>query len=139
MWLNSTRTEEPHQGLTSRRPSNENWTFRKDGGTAGAWLSSARSVRSALKWDNERNPRLLLQVSGETASIIIGEEGGADVKSSCRLCLGLHTCYNGQDNGFCYFARRCQSLQNCSQWGLRSEIRPHERGIRSNRRSAILR
>jgi hypothetical protein len=29
--------------------------------------------------------------------------------------------------------------KNCSQWGLRSEIRPHERGIRSNRRSAILR
>src|SRR6185369_11117688 len=26
------------------------------------------------------------------------EEGGDDVKSSCPLCLGLHTCYNGQDN-----------------------------------------
>ena len=23
------------------------------------------------------------------------EEGGDDVKSSCPLCLGLHTCYNG--------------------------------------------
>ena len=27
------------------------------------------------------------------------EEGGDDVKSSCPLCLGLHTCYNGRDNG----------------------------------------
>ena len=24
------------------------------------------------------------------------EEGGDDVKSSCPLCLGLHTCYNGE-------------------------------------------
>ena len=27
------------------------------------------------------------------------EEGGDDVKSSCPLCLGLHTCYNGADKG----------------------------------------
>ena len=25
------------------------------------------------------------------------EEGGDDVKSSCPLCLGLQTCYNGAD------------------------------------------
>ena len=24
------------------------------------------------------------------------EEGGDDVKSSCPLCSGLHTCYNGR-------------------------------------------
>ena len=30
------------------------------------------------------------------------EEGGDDVKSSCPLCLGLHTCYNG-----CYKVKRC--------------------------------
>ena len=24
------------------------------------------------------------------------EEGGDDVKSSCPLCPGLHTCYNGR-------------------------------------------
>jgi hypothetical protein len=28
-----------------------------------------------------------------------GEEGGDDVKSSRPLCLGLHTCYNGQYSG----------------------------------------
>src|SRR3712207_8821775 len=27
------------------------------------------------------------------------EEGGDDVKSSCPLCLGLHTCYNGWYRG----------------------------------------
>lgn len=41
--------------------------IRKDGRTGDAWLSSVRSVRSALKWDNERNPCRLLQVSDETA------------------------------------------------------------------------
>ena len=41
--------------------------IRKKVGTGTAWLSKARSVRSALKWDNERNPYLLLYVSAETA------------------------------------------------------------------------
>ena len=30
--------------------------------------------------------------------MVNAEEGGDDVKSSCPLCLGLHTCYNGQYN-----------------------------------------
>ena len=34
----------------------EIWNVRKKASTGAAWLSSARSVRSALKWDNERNP-----------------------------------------------------------------------------------
>ncbi len=34
--------------------------------TGAAWLSSARSVRSALKWDNERNPHPVLYVSQGT-------------------------------------------------------------------------
>ncbi len=70
--------------------------IRKKASTADAWLSSARSVRSALKWDNERNPCPELLVSQETVPISIGKEGKADVKSSCRLYLGLHTCYNEQ-------------------------------------------
>ena len=32
--------------------------------------------------------------SGQTAEVN-SEEGGDDVKSSCPLRLGLHTCYNG--------------------------------------------
>ena len=29
--------------------------------------------------------------------MVNAEEGGDDVKSSCPLCLGLHTCYNGEN------------------------------------------
>ena len=43
--------------------------IRKKAFTGAAWLSSARSVRSALKWDNERNPCLVLNLSQETALI----------------------------------------------------------------------
>ena len=36
--------------------------------------------------------------SGKTA-VNKTEEGGDDVKSSCPLCPGLHTYYNGRNNG----------------------------------------
>ena len=70
--------------------------------TGGAWLSSARVVRCWVKSRNERNPYLQLPArdggdSGETADDK-SEEGGDDVKSSCPLCSGLHTCYNGRYN-----------------------------------------
>ena len=39
--------------------------IRKDGRKAAAWLSSARSVRSTLKWVNERNPHPLLNIQRE--------------------------------------------------------------------------
>ena len=69
MWFNSTQREEPYQGLTLSR--------------------------------NERNPYHLLPArkggnSNETAADN-AEEGGDDVKSSCPLCPGLHTYYNGMD------------------------------------------
>ena len=41
--------------------------IRKKASTGAAWLSSARSVRSTLKWDNERNPCLVLNLSQDTA------------------------------------------------------------------------
>ena len=67
--------------------------------TGGAWLSSARVVRCWVKSRNERNPYLqLLTRRGEDSEETAGdnsEEGGDDVKSSCPLRLGLHTCYNG--------------------------------------------
>ena len=66
--------------------------------TGAAWLSSARVVRCTLKWGNERNPYLVLQVSQETA-VFKTEEGEDDVKSAWPLCLGRHTCYNGRYNG----------------------------------------
>ena len=67
--------------------------------TGGAWLSSARVVRCWVKSRNERNPYdQLLTRRGEDSDETAGdnsEEGGDDVKSSCPLCSGLHTCYNG--------------------------------------------
>ena len=65
-------------------------------------MSSARVVRCWVKSRNERNPYLQLPArdggdSGETADDK-SEEGGDDVKSSCPLCLGLNTCYNGWYN-----------------------------------------
>ena len=62
-------------------------------------MSSARVVRCWVKSRNERNPCFQLPAhkggdSGETAGDK-SEEGGDDVKSSCPLCPGLHTYYNG--------------------------------------------
>ena len=60
-------------------------------------------MRCWVKSRNERNPHLQLltgnaEDSGETAGDK-PEEGGDDVKSSWPLWAGLHTCYNGGDNG----------------------------------------
>ena len=64
--------------------------------TGGAWLSSARVVRCWVKSRNERNPCFQLIDSRKTADYK-SEEGEDDVKSSCPLRPGLHTCYNGYD------------------------------------------
>src|ERR1700758_2525969 len=110
--------------------------------TGGAWLSSARVVRCWVKSRNERNPRPMLPAghagdSLETAGVN-SEEGGDDVKSSCPLCLGLQTCYNGRYKGL----RACEGKripESWSQFGLGSATRPHEVGVASNRESATSR
>ena len=106
--------------------------------TGGAWLSSARVVRCWVKSRNERNPFLVASGgkaghSGQTAGDN-PEEGGDDVKSSCPLRPGLHTCYNGVNKG----KRACEGEQISkitSQFGLQSATRLHEAGIASNRES----
>ena len=100
MWFNSTQREEPYQGLTLSERARDSSLFG-DTKTGGAWLSSARVVRCWVKSRNERNPYPLLPArnggdSKETAADN-AEEGGDDVKSSCPLCPGLHTYYNGMD------------------------------------------
>ena len=63
------------------------------------------------------------------------EEGGDYVKSAWRLRPGLHTPYNGRDNGSP--SREAELiLQTLSQLGLQAAIRLHEPGIGSNRGSA---
>src|SRR3954452_1025115 len=110
--------------------------------TGGAWLSSARVVRCWVKSRNERNPRSMLPAgyagdSSKTAGVN-SEEGGDEVKSSCPLCPGLHTCYNGRYKGLRY--RKVERIpQSRSQFGLGAATRPHEVGVASNRRSATLR
>jgi hypothetical protein len=59
-------------------------------------------VRCWVKSRNERNPFPYLPAGNagnymDTASDEL-EEGGDDVKSSCPLWTGLHTCYNGVYN-----------------------------------------
>src|SRR4030066_1590147 len=112
----------------------------RDGCTGGAWLSSARVVRCWVKSRNERNPYRMLPSgyagnSCETAGVK-PEEGGDDVKSSCPLCPGLHTCYMGPDNGL---PLREEALipQTGPQFGSEAATRLHEGGVASNRGSAM--
>ena len=107
--------------------------------TGGAWLSSARVVRCWVKSRNERNPLPMLPSgyaghSWDTASVKL-EEGGDDVKSSCPLYLGLHTCYNGlyKELRYCEVER---ISKNRSKSRLKAATRLHEVGVASNRGSA---
>ena len=101
-------------------------------------MSSARVVRCWVKSRNERNPYPLLLPgnaghSGGTADDK-SEEGGDDVKSSCPLCPGLHTCYNGRYNEQLP-SDRMQISKSRSQFGLQAATRLHEVGVASNRES----
>ena len=117
----------------------ETWNVRKKASTGAAWLSSARSVRSALKWDNERNPHLVLNLSQETAPPLAERKEGQTSSQHDPYVLGYTHVTMSRNNEFCQLARVSKSLQIDSQWGLGSATRPHERGIGSNRRSVILR
>ena len=96
-------------------------------------------MRCWVKSRNERNPyRPLLTSKVEDSDETAGdnsEEGGDDVKSSCPLCSGLHTCYNGD-----YKEKRDRKMERISkkssQFGLWAATRPHEVGVASNRGSA---
>ncbi|GJS74254.1 hypothetical protein Tco_0707095 [Tanacetum coccineum] len=60
------------------------------------------------------------------------EEGEDDVKSSCPLCPGRHTCYNGRDKGS--RSREGElTPKTHPQFGLQAATRLHEAGIASNR------
>ncbi len=79
-------------------------------------MSSARVVRCWVKSRNERNPLFLVASgkAGHTRETAVDntEEGGDDVKSSCPLCLGQHTCYNGSTRGS-ETARWSKSQKSC--------------------------
>ena len=102
-------------------------------------MSSARVVRCWVKSHNERNPcpylPACLQAHSKETAVDNTEEGGDDVKSSCPLRPGLHTCYNGLYRGL---LRSDPELipQSRPQFGLEAATRLHEGGIASNRGSA---
>ncbi len=102
-------------------------------------MSSARVVRCWVKSRNERNPyRPLLTGNAEDSDETAGdnsEEGGDDVKSSCPLRPGLHTCYNGYNKET--RDRKVEpNSEKYSQFRLWAATRPHEVGVASNRGSA---
>ena len=66
----------------------ETGEIRKKACTGAAWLSSARSVRSALKWDNERNPHLVLYLSQETVPALLGRKEGQTSSQHGPYTLG---------------------------------------------------
>ena len=99
MWINSMQREKPYLPLTCQEALVMRVCPQGSLNTGAAWLSSARVVRCWVKSRNERNPYPMLPArkggdSWETARDNL-EEGGDDVKSSCPLCPGLHTYYNG--------------------------------------------
>ena len=107
--------------------------------TDAAWLSSARVVRCWVKSRNERNPCYQLPSgraghSDKTAGDK-PEEDGDDVKSSCPLCPGLHTCYNGRYRGL-PLGDEERIPQSRSQFGSQAATRLREAGVASNRGSA---
>src|SRR3989338_10212643 len=101
------------------------WCVHKTANTGAAWSSSVRGLSCSLKWVNERNPCLLLQVSEETASFS-GEEGGDDARSAWPSdALGYTHATMARTMGR-QPARGSQSHQNAPQFRLESATRLHE-------------
>ena len=104
-----------------------------------AWLSSARVVRCWVKSRNERNPypMLLPGNAGHSWGTAGGklEEGGDDVKSSCPVCPGPHTCYNGRYKAL-LTREGARIAKSRSQFRSKAATRLREGGIASKRRSA---
>ena len=106
----------------------------------GAWPSSVRTVKRAVKSVNERDPHPMLpslstdkEHSLETAADK-AEEGVGDGRSVCPESSGLHAALNGRDNGFRPRKRKAIP-KNRSQSGSRVVTHPREAGIPSKRRS----
>ena len=101
MWFNSKQREEPYLDLTS--PA----LLLIEEVSSGTGWQVVHGCRQLVSWDVGLSPATsatlivscyhLVEHSSETARVN-REEGGDDVKSSCPLCLGLHTCYNGRYN-----------------------------------------
>ena len=96
--------------------SDESRKIRKEASTGAAWLSSARSVRSALKWDNERNPHLVLNLSQETASTLSGRKEGQTSSQHGPYTLGYTHVTMDNNNEFCQSATTSKPLKFVLSW-----------------------
>ena len=97
-----------------------------------AIVSSSREVYHSVGYRAQPLPYVKYSYGTDRLSAI---GSGDDVKSACPLYPGRHTCYNGADKGLP--SSNAELIpETASQWGLRAAIRPHERGIGSNRGSA---
>ena len=66
------------------------------------------------------------------------EEGGDDVKSSCPLCPGLHTCYNGWDSGLPLREQeRIPKPSPSSDWRLQPASMKSELVVIADQRAAV--
>ena len=71
----------------------------------GAWPSSARTVRRAVKSVNERDPHFMLQTASSEAvhsyktAADKAEEGVGNGRSVCPESPGLHATHNACHNG----------------------------------------
>jgi hypothetical protein len=94
MWFNSMQHEKPYQGLTWREVFWKKNVLRP-------LTQVVHGCRQLVSWDVGLSPvtsatLVFSYYSKKTANDML-EEGKDDVKSSCPLCPGLHTCYNGYD------------------------------------------
>ena len=94
----------------------ESREIRKEACTGAAWLSSARSVRSALKWDNERNPYSVLKLSQKTAPALSGRREGQTSSQHGPYTLGYTHVTMNNNNGFCQPAMVSKSLKFILSW-----------------------
>ena len=139
MWFNWMQRQEPYQGLTM---SGKLEKFSPPSGLDTRWCMVAGPARVGdvgVKSRNERNPCPMLPASNvgdswETAGDK-SEEGGDDVKSSCPLCLGLHTCYIGRYKGLQNReVERIPKSRSRRDWRL--QLASMVSGVASNRGSA---
>ena len=75
--------------------------------------------------------------SWETAGVK-PEEGGDDVKSSCPLCPGLHTCYNARYNGTQYReVEQIHKTEPSSDWSLQLDSMKLESLVIADQHAAV--
>ena len=95
MWFNSMQHEEPYQGLTWREIFWKKYVLRP-------LTQVVHGCRQLVSWDVGLSPAtsatLVSSYFSRKTADYKSEEGEDDVKSSCLLRPGLHTCYNGYFN-----------------------------------------